>query len=300
MAFQPPGPDAHRAAIGNTGSLSENLRLAFEPGTDFEPVPPPGPHDWLAVHPEPGQMFGQFKDSQANKPDGTRQKIYLQPLGEFPPGRSPSPERLREYATIYFALQTDTLPVVQGQNFTTRVNPLTHNHQILTTDVLRFLKTKLPRDAFCVLAITMEDLYPEPAWNFVFGQASLQQRVAVFSFARYDAAFYGQERTADHQTVLLRRSCKVLAHETAHMFGLAHCIFFNCVMNGSNHLDESDRRPMHLCPVCLRKLQFSVGFDVVQRYQKLVGFYEAAGFANEARWTRNRLRIFAHKNRTYR
>jgi len=39
----------HAAAIGNTSSLSENLWLAFEPGTDFEPVPPLGPHDWLAV-----------------------------------------------------------------------------------------------------------------------------------------------------------------------------------------------------------------------------------------------------------
>jgi archaemetzincin len=202
-----PGPDTRRAAIGDTGSLSVNLRHAFEPVTDFEPVPQPGPHDWLAVHPEPSQMFGQIKDSRPNKPDGTRRKIYLQPLGEFPPGRSPSPERLREYATIYFGLETDTLPAVQGQDFTTRVNPLTHNHQILATDVLRFLMTKLPRDAFCVLTITMEDLYPEPAWNFVFGQASLRERVAVFSFARYDAAFYGQERAADHQTVLLRRSC---------------------------------------------------------------------------------------------
>jgi hypothetical protein len=59
MAFQPPGPDTRRAAIGGTGSLSVNLRHAFEPVTDFEPVPQPGPHDWLAVHPEPGQMFGQ-------------------------------------------------------------------------------------------------------------------------------------------------------------------------------------------------------------------------------------------------
>jgi archaemetzincin len=35
----------------------------------------------------------------------------------------------------------------------------------------------------------MEDLYPDPAWNFVFGQASLRERVEVFSFARYDPAF---------------------------------------------------------------------------------------------------------------
>ncbi len=289
MAFHPPRPDARRAAIGDIGSLSENLRHAFEPGTDFQPVPAPGPYDWLAVHPEPGQTFGQFKDSWPNKPDGMRRKIYLQPLGEFAASCSPSLERLREYATIFFALETDTPPAIQEKHFTRRVNPLTQNRQILTTDVLRFLMNTLPPDAFCVLAITMEDLYPEPAWNFVFGQASLRERVAVLSFARYDAAFYGQERATDQQTVLLRRSCKVLAHETAHMFGLAHCIFFNCIMNGSNHLDESDHRSMHLCPVCLRKLQFSVGFDVVQRYQKLAGFYETAGFANEAGWTRNLL-----------
>jgi archaemetzincin len=58
----------------------------------------------------------------------------------------------------------------------------------------------------------------------------------------------------------------VLEHETGHMVGLAHCIYFNCLMNGSNHLAESDRRPLHLCPVCLRKLQWSIGFDVVARY----------------------------------
>src|SRR5208337_989956 len=89
------------------------------------------------------------------------------------------------------------------------------------------------------------------------------------SFARYDPAFYGEQRGKDYQIILLRRSCKVLAHETAHMFGLAHCIYFRCLMNGSNHLAESDARPMHLCPVCLRKLQTSVGFDVVHRYQNL-------------------------------
>jgi len=96
----------------------------------------------------------------------------------------------------------------------------------------------------------MTDLYPEPSWNFVFGQASLRERVGVYSFARYDSAFYGEARDRDYETLLLRRSCKVLAHETGHMFGLAHCIYFNCLMNGSNHLAESDRRPLHLCPVC--------------------------------------------------
>jgi archaemetzincin len=55
-------------------------------------------------------------------------------------------------------------------------------------------------------------------------------------------------------------------------------------MNGSNHLQESDRRPLHLCPVCLRKLQFGVGFDVVKRYQDLAQFDEQAGLEDEAKW----------------
>ena len=175
------------------------------------------------------------------------------------------------------------------ENFPTRSNPFTHNPQILTTDVLRFLKARIPADAFCVLAITMEDLYPEPSWNFVFGQASIRDRVGVYSFARYDPAFYGEARTSGYEVLLFRRSCKVLAHETSHMFGLTHCTFFNCLMNGSNHLAESDRRPLHLCPVCLRKLQWSVGFDVLARYTALERFNRSAGFTDEAEWLKARI-----------
>jgi archaemetzincin len=74
------------------------------------------------------------------------------------------------------------------------------------------------------------------------------------------------------------------------MFGLAHCIYFKCVMNGSNHLAESDGRPLHLCPVCLRKLQWSVGFDVVQRYTALERVARSAGFLDEAGWLAPRIK----------
>ena len=67
----------------------------------------------------------------------------------------------------------------------------------------------------------MRDLYPNPSWNFVFGEASLDDRVGVFSFARYDPAFYGTA-TEDRSLLVLRRSCKVLAHATKHMFGIQH------------------------------------------------------------------------------
>ena len=47
---------------------------------------------------------------------------------------------------------------------------------------------------------------------------------------------------------------------------------------------------MHLCLVCLRKLQYSIEFDVVTRYRNLLSFYQKAGFDNEARWVANRLK----------
>jgi archaemetzincin len=73
------------------------------------------------------------------------------------------------------------------------------------------------------------------------------------------------------------------------MFGLTHCVYFRCVFNGSNHLPESDARPMHECPVDLRKLHQSIGFDVPQRYANLYRFYRKSGFEDEAAWTRRRL-----------
>jgi len=291
MDFKPPTPKEQLRAIGATQELAETLRKALEPGDDFEPIPRPQPGDWLAVHTEAGQGFDAYVKSKPNRPDKIRNKLYLQPLGEFPEGQVPLVERLREYAGAYFAMKVEVLPrlSLNGRALTTRINSFTGKRQILTGDVLNLLKRKIRGDTFCVLAVTMEDLYPEPSWNFVFGQASLREQVGVYSFARYDPAFYGQKRGKDYEKVLLRRSCKVLAHETGHMFGLKHCIYFKCVLNGSNHLKESDSRPMHLCPVCLRKLQYGIGFDVVSRYCELYHFYKQAGFADESQWTANRL-----------
>jgi archaemetzincin len=297
MSFTPPNQEETLRAIGNTKDLPIALKKALDPGNDFETMPVPNNGDWLAEHFEPGQSFDNFVSIEPAKPDRHRNKIYLQPLGDFIDGQSPSLENLRTYTASYFMMDVKILPVLpaMGSELRTRRNPCTRNRQILTGDVLLLLRKRRPPDAFCVLAITMEDLYPGPSWNFVFGQASHQDRVGVFSFARYDPAFYGEKRGKDFKEILLRRSCKVLAHETGHMFSMAHCIYFKCVMNGSNHLQESDARPLFLCPVCLRKLQYTIGFDVVGRYRKLLDFYQKMGFKNEIGWVSRRLQwIQAH------
>jgi archaemetzincin len=157
--------------------------------------------------------------------------------------------------------------------------------------------TRLPKDGFALLGVTMTDLYPDPSWNFVFGQASPQGHVGVYSFARYDPRFYGEALSAGSRKLMLRRSCKVLAHETSHMFGIDHCVWYRCLMNGSNHLAESDARPLHLCPVDLRKLQWSIGFDVVERYRRLRDFQHQAEFDDEVRWLDKRIQFIAPPDR---
>jgi archaemetzincin len=291
MGFEPPGPQKRLEAIGATNGLPAVLQRALALDDSFQPVPVPSPSDWLAVHREPGQTFDDFRRSQPNRPDTRRRIIYLQPVGDFRAQQSPSLEMLRQYAADFFQMEVKALaPIsISASGVTSRTNSMTGRRQVLTGGVLHWLQGRLPGDAFCLLGITMEDLYPEPSWNFVFGQASLNERVGVYSFARYDPAFYGEPRGKDYPALLLRRSMKVLTHETGHMFGLTHCVYFNCVMNGSNHLQESDRRPLHLCPVCLRKLQFSVGFDVVKRYEALAQFDRQAGLEDEAAWVDRRL-----------
>jgi hypothetical protein len=65
-------------------------------------------------------------------------------------------------------------------------------------------------------------------------------------------------------------------------------------MNGSNHLAESDMRSLHLCPVVdLRKLYESVGFDVLERYRRLLEFSQDVGFEDEARWLKGRIAFIA-------
>jgi archaemetzincin len=80
-----------------------------------------------------------------------------------------------------------------------------------------------------------------------------------------------------------------MVHETGHMFGVQHCQAYECVMCGCNSLEESDRRPIHLCPECLKKVRWNIGFDVVGRYQGLKKFYEAHEMKDEAAWVEQRI-----------
>jgi archaemetzincin len=290
-----PMPTATAAeALGSLVGLSAVQRAAFEADPAlFELIRKPAPGDWLAAHPEPGQTVEAYRAILPQvKPRPTQKALAILPLGVFGK-KAPELETLRGYCAAFFAMETRVLPGVALEQVPakSRINRSTQNRQLLTTDILQWLPGVKPADCYALIAVTMEDLYPEEAWNFVFGQAMLQGGVGVFSFARYDPAFYGETTETEEEAaeLMLRRSEKVLTHEMGHMFGLRHCVFYECLLNGSNHLGETDSRPMHLCPVCLRKLQLGAGFGVLSREMSLLKFYEKQKFKPEADWMRRRV-----------
>lgn len=278
-------------AIGRVQHLPPKLRRAFTPSGQHRPVPKPKKGDWLAEHPEPGQTFDAFVKAKYNRPTRDRQALVIVPVGPFNRGDSPSLSALKEYTEAFFQLPVVLRPAVDPKHhrFTTRINSGSGKPQYLVGDLMALLRKRLRPTTYAAAAVTMTDLYPSADWNFVFGQASLRNRVGTYSFARYDPAFYGKRRGAGFPELLLRRSVRVLNHETGHMFGLWHCIFYSCTMNGSNHLAEDDRTPLHLCPVCLRKLFDAVRFDVEKRYEDLARFYRKYGLYAEYRWVKKRL-----------
>merc|ERR1719271_1509953 len=83
-----------------------------------------------------------------------------------------------------------------------------HAHQVLDS-----LQRQVPGDAYCMLAVTMCDLYPKPEWNFVYGCARLTARVGVFSFVRHTPPAVRGAPEGWAGAYLLYRSLKTLLHE---------------------------------------------------------------------------------------
>jgi len=261
---------------GSHPEASEKLFAKLAPL--HRPLPLKTPGDWVSEHPEPAQSFWQYVQAGPVRPSATRRVIYVLPLGDFSVEQRAAVESAQLFLAAFYQLPVKALPAVAASEIpgeARRKNPATGQPQLHTSWVLdTLLPPRRPTDAVALIAFTPEDLYPDPAWNFVFGQASLTERVGVWSVNRFGDP-------AKEKPLFVTRTLKVAGHEMGHMFGLRHCTAHSCVMNGSNSLPESDSQPLELCPVCLRKLQWNVGFDVSARFRGLRDFHKVSGLEGE-------------------
>jgi archaemetzincin len=148
--------------------------------------------------------------------------------------------------------------------------------------------------ASSVIGLTDDSLHSDGSWGPVFGSNWPDERVGVFTFERaVPSVPQGTNVTED--PFLLARYLNAASHEIGHAFGFAHCTFFRCIMSGAMNVDEAGQRPMHACPVCLRKLQWATRVSVPARYRRLAAFYMRYGLASDAVWTAERLRELSQR-----
>jgi archaemetzincin len=91
--------------------------------------------------------------------------------------------------------------------------------QINSEQLMNILSNELPNDAFCLIGLIDTDLYIE-------------------SINKNGKNIF--KNTFGSKNISKKTS--------------KNCVFFSCVMNGHNSLNEFDNKPIELCPICLRKL----------------------------------------------
>ncbi|HEV8595633.1 MAG TPA: archaemetzincin family Zn-dependent metalloprotease [Thermoplasmata archaeon] len=96
-----------------------------------------------------------------------------------------------------------------------------------------------PHDS-TLLAVTDADL-ASGRFNFVFGLADSEERVAVVSTYRL-----GREG----DSLLEERLVKEALHEVGHTLGLSHCVNTGCVMQFSSSLADTDAKGHRFCERC--------------------------------------------------
>lgn len=84
--------------------------------------------------------------------------------------------------------------------------------------------------------------------------------------------FNASTRTPVLDSLWLGRMCRTAAHELGHCFGMDHCVYYACSMQGSSSLQEDARQPPYICPVDLAKMLSATGADPMERYEAIAAF----------------------------
>jgi len=95
-------------------------------------------------------------------------------------------------------------------------------------------------------------------------------------------------------SVWLSRTTRTASHELGHCFGIDHCVYYACIMQGTASMAEDVRQPPYLCPVDLAKIQRAIELtdkDVMERYKALQNFcgQSGSGFAGFEGWIKGRI-----------
>lgn len=264
-----------QAALGALGGTIFGHRKAVTSfGALAVPKRGPGPDDWLANNFESGQTFDLFR-TQSSRPESDKTLVILQPLDA-----EISSDLLRFLADLgksfFPSLEFTIKPSISLSSLGIDPSP-----QYDASVILSSLRQFPPLNKFTLIALTRSDIYHNDPENYVFSLGNAAARAAVTSLYRFE----------DRTDLVYSRVGKSVIGRLCHVAGLKNCIYYECVLNGVNNVPELDRVPLHLCPICLRKLLFCFDFNAVEWYNRLYAFFQQLPreFSEETQWLQARI-----------
>lgn len=178
--------------------------------------------------------------------------IYLQPIGNID-------------KSILIRLMEDLSIIMREFNLSVEISPEKieleddqfneRRGQYSASDILNKINETVDNGKYYrLLGVVDEDIYTE-GLNFVFGVARMSRYVknvgaALISITRLRETFYGR---SEDESIFHLRVVKEAVHELGHTFGLEHCKN-ECIMRFSNHLGETDDKPLNFCNSCTENL----------------------------------------------
>ncbi|HJU78967.1 MAG TPA: archaemetzincin family Zn-dependent metalloprotease [Nitrososphaeraceae archaeon] len=119
--------------------------------------------------------------------------------------------------------------------------------------LLRKFKRKEQKDAK-ILGLFDIDAYSN-AFDFVFGEAYYQGRIAAVYLPRLRQEFYSLEQNCK---LFYERLVKEAIHELGHAYGIVHCKNPRCVMYFSISLRFVDTKKRSFCQSCTKKYRLEL------------------------------------------
>ncbi len=236
--------------------------------------------------------FRRYVASGPRRPTRGRHTIYVLPLGPQDEKVEKRLGRVRDFLAAYFTLPVRTLPPEPLEGRPSRAATVAgravrqYDAEALLDDVL---EASRPPDALAVVGLATQDLYSaqHADWPSVAHLSRTDKGLAVVGLARTFPAFFRKKERPDRLYRDRRLALGMAADATGRALSLTPCRKYFCVMNQARR--SSTREPLHLCPDCLRKLRWTLGFDLAERYEALGRFYEQTGLPVEATWVRRRM-----------
>lgn len=225
----------------------------------------------------------EYIKSNPNRPDSTRNVIYIIPFGNMKSSVEEIVKNEAEYLKVFFQLEVKILnrisydSIQKIKSIKTRLVPHSdYQHyskikgdiesfreQIEATSFMEnYLIPNKPDDAIAFLGITEHDIY-NPKYNYLFGASKLNDGVGVVSVFRLIS--YNQSTKFNIR--------KVTSKQIANMFSIKNVKDYECLLNFHNSKEELESGSFYISPRALEKLKYNIGFDYNKRFKDLHDFW---------------------------